>query len=1082
MLKKLHIIMILIIMFVLSFSVNNLSQNNKANKANAQTSPLILTQKAAYANAISFYYQSDSYNCKQLYLYRSNNSSMPEKPDSSIRWITQTKGIVAENNVANRLVDYTPSSGNTYYYRLYCEDQNDPNLITFSNILSAHTSLTPLPSKPNKPDYSTSTNVDIYNNIHLSWNDLSDNEDGFFITVNDTQYTYLAPPNSTSYTIPNLGPSDNEYRVQIYAFNDAGYNILSYGGFNLGGNFLNSLSDISSHNQVPNFNRDLHQREQNYYFLDNIRLSIYTKPYTYPPPIIEIERQDNNGMSLEKNTITLKSFHFSVAKSPSNFLVYITESKPGYEVVRKYILFNKNPDIQPLIFESQIPIGDYYAYPIMTFNGSKFLSCIARNCEIISQNGSIDKIFSTQYYPGNVATATTFHNLATNNSTTTDFIIDISDVNNYKLRAKRYNQNYEAIDNDFLILMENLKVSSNILDVMVINNLFYIYYNYFNGITGECKLYLIRFDSSTGKTLDLNPILIQEPEAQKCYQFPRGIFASDGNKMLYFSSNSYNFISNEGILGPSIPINFPNVANAYLTNTYNVGTNYLLTYQMTDKYSDHSVIWGLNMNFDGSFPNNTLFPLNTISNSQYSPHIAISNNEIMTAWLDNREATDKNIYKIFIRKYNKQNGSPIDPNPIALMEDPSNDYTGSNLGGIRKDNNGYYHTNFQIASNGTDYLLLYHDPTYLSVDGTIASTKAIRFNASGNILDSTPNIISTKYNFSGNEQVIWTGSNYLIVYYTENKTLCARKISSTGAMGSEFSYSANNISLNAVVSNNNGGVISGKNSSDKMYAFRIDKDGNQIDSTPKEVNPHDSIAYGNNKYIFTGAVCQYITQPCDATVKYYDSSLDPTQDVITLPKPGYRGFLTKSFSYFNGTDFEILYRAFNTTYAQEYTPPSAFILYRINSNDISSDNGTLFNLQAEIDINWLFNLEYIKAPGSVGFGVINTFLKNENRSSDSSNVSSIKTFAVTDDIFKPYLVKIYKRDGDFITFKLTQVITPSSGSISKLSIKDSLSDQLEYVDSNSQDISVNNNVVTCSFSDPINEGTYSCSFRVKIKQ
>lgn len=120
------------------------------------------------------------------------------------------------------------SADTRYYYRVRAYRQQGQKIIYsgYSNTANDMTYVDTVPDDPSNLDASTSTSTDIY----LSWQDNSDNEDGFSVERGTDGENFgeidTVPADFIYYTDSNT-TSSVTYYYQVRAFNEAGYSEYS---------------------------------------------------------------------------------------------------------------------------------------------------------------------------------------------------------------------------------------------------------------------------------------------------------------------------------------------------------------------------------------------------------------------------------------------------------------------------------------------------------------------------------------------------------------------------------------------------------------------------------------------------------------------------------------------------------------------------------------------------------------------------------------------------------------------------------------------------------------------------------------
>ena len=185
------------------------------------SAPSNLTVTANSSTQVELSWQDNSSNEKRFYLYRRSVTSSAVSVGLANSDYSQIGYVGANSNGA---YDTGANPGTTYWYKVTA--WNNGGESGFSNEASVTTPAGPPPIEaPTAPSNLTTTVVG-YNQVDLTWQDNSNNEDGFRVfRTNSGGSTFYEkanlPASTTSYSDSNVS-QNSSYWYHIQAYNSAG--------------------------------------------------------------------------------------------------------------------------------------------------------------------------------------------------------------------------------------------------------------------------------------------------------------------------------------------------------------------------------------------------------------------------------------------------------------------------------------------------------------------------------------------------------------------------------------------------------------------------------------------------------------------------------------------------------------------------------------------------------------------------------------------------------------------------------------------------------------------------------------------
>jgi hypothetical protein len=166
------------------------------------------------------------------------------------------------------------------------------------------------------------------------------------------------------------------------------------------------------------------------------------------------------------------------------------------------------------------------------------------------------------------------------------------------------------------------------------------------------------------------------------------------------------------------------------------GTKYFIVWE--DYRNGNSDIYGARVSTAGTVIDPTGIAISTASYDQYSPKIVFGGNNYFVIWQDYRNGVDNDIYGTRV----STTGTVLDPSGIPISTA------------------AYDQWNPQTVFDGTNYFVLWEDGRN-GIDSDIYSA---RVNTTGIVLDPSGIPISNATNWQNYPKVVFSGTNYFVVW------------------------------------------------------------------------------------------------------------------------------------------------------------------------------------------------------------------------------------------------------------------------------------------------------------------------------
>jgi hypothetical protein len=277
-------------------------------------------------------------------------------------------------------------------------------------------------------------------------------------------------------------------------------------------------------------------------------------------------------------------------------------------------------------------------------------------------------------------------------------------------------------------------------------NYLVVWTNYPTGRYDMYDIYGARV-SQTGTLLDLIAIPISVAENDQCYPS----VAFDGANYLVVWLDQRNYDSSENdiygarvspsgiVLDPSgIPISTAEENQESPSVNFD-GTNYLVVWE--DERNGHDDIYGARVSPSGTVHDSAGIAISTAIYGQYQPKVAFDDTNYFIVWQDYRNGNDD----IYGARLN-QAGDVLDPNGIAIS-------TASE-----------YQISPSVVFSNTNYLVVWEDWRNASRTDIYGA----RVSPAGTVLDTSGIPISIADGSQSNPSVTFDGTNYLVVWKSDN--------------------------------------------------------------------------------------------------------------------------------------------------------------------------------------------------------------------------------------------------------------------------------------------------------------------------
>jgi hypothetical protein len=370
--------------------------------------PTNMVATAAAYNQIDLVWTDNSNN---------ENEFVIERSLDNINWAT----LVNTAANINFMSDTGLAPNTTYFYRVYA--QNSFGVSGYSNITSDATPGQP----PNAPSSLNATATTI-SDITLSWNDNSDNENGFVIerSLNNSTWIELVglPEGTTSYDDTNLN-DNTTYFYKIYAYNNNGDS-----------NYSNTASDTTFSIPVDYID----QKVSGEVFMSGIVNGTFIDTFEDDAGIETITEKSSGGKPSRRHSLLEHKWMVSVqAGETVTLFINAWASNTATETFKFLYSIDDTEYIEMFNIVSTTDDGVYYTYELpSSFTGTVYIKLIdtVRTTGVSTSNSVyIDHIFiRTDGYIGepigmfvNDLTGTTSIN---KNKWDAHVTVNIKDVNN----------------------------------------------------------------------------------------------------------------------------------------------------------------------------------------------------------------------------------------------------------------------------------------------------------------------------------------------------------------------------------------------------------------------------------------------------------------------------------------------------------------------------------------------------------------------------------------------------------------------------------------------------------------------------
>jgi hypothetical protein len=236
--------------------------------------------------------------------------------------------------------------------------------------------------------------------------------------------------------------------------------------------------------------------------------------------------------------------------------------------------------------------------------------------------------------------------------------------------------------------------------------------------------------------------------------------------------------------------------------------------------------------------------------------------------------------------------------------------------------------------------------------GSESDIYAARYDASGNLIDTTPIIVSQSVYEQFYPRVAWNGQNWLVVWVTRSisnpnvQTVVGVRVSPEGAVldatpivfinNTNSSDNPNYLSVSS--DGANWAIIWGKGSyNSQINGARVSPDGNLLDATPKILHDDPNftapfwadIAYSNNQFLVVWEIISGSGHGIRA--QRFDNNLNPLGSPFTVNFSG--GDATSARVASDGTNYLVIWRENRFAYSE------IFAARVTNSGTVSDPTG-----------------------------------------------------------------------------------------------------------------------------------------------
>ncbi|HEX9959533.1 MAG TPA: hypothetical protein VGB00_01205, partial [Pyrinomonadaceae bacterium] len=267
----------------------------------------------------------------------------------------------------------------------------------------------------------------------------------------------------------------------------------------------------------------------------------------------------------------------------------------------------------------------------------------------------------------------------------------------------------------------------------------------------------------------------------------------------------------------------------------------------------------------------------------------------------------------------------------------------------------------QIAKGSNSSLAVWTDqrtvagryvPSDSAGTGSESDIYAARYDASGNLIDTTPIIVSQSVYEQFYPRVAWNGQNWLVVWVTRSisnpnvQTVVGVRVSPEGAVldatpivfinNTNSSDNPNYLSVSS--DGANWAIIWGKGSyNSQINGARVSPDGNLLDATPKILHDDPNftapfwadIAYSNNQFLVVWEIISGSGHGIRA--QRFDNNLNPLGSPFTVNFSG--GDATSARVASDGTNYLVIWRENRFAYSE------IFAARVTNSGTVSDPTG-----------------------------------------------------------------------------------------------------------------------------------------------